>query len=367
MMARLVQIGGFLITLALFAVVVGLGVVYILSEGDVRGYLRQQYFEFQLAEHGEQLSEPAGNDAQYREVIITPGSSTRQIAQQLFDQGLISDVDLFVLYTQAEGLTTSLDAGIFFLQQTQTIPDIAQRLTDASTASIRFRVLAGTRREEIAADIDQVPAFRFTGDEFLAITGPGAQIDPQLAQNLDLPAGATLEGLLYPDTYILPPAITALALRDLMLERFASRVLPAFATNESGYTVREIVSLAAIVEREAVFPDEYARIASVYRNRLTQNMTMDADPTVQYALQGTRGVWWPQLTLADYRSVQSPFNTYLNLGLPPNPIANPSGAAIQATLNAESTDFLFFRARCDGSNYHVFTRTYAEHLANACS
>jgi UPF0755 protein len=115
-----------------------------------------------------------------------------------------------------------------------------------------------------------------------------------------------------------------------------------------------------------VWDDEHTLITSVYRNRLDIGMKLDADPTVQYALQGARGRWWPNISPSDYTGVESPYNTYLNFELPPGPIANPSLSAIRAAIYPAESSYIYFRARCDGSNYHRFATTYDEHLANGC-
>jgi UPF0755 protein len=128
----------------------------------------------------------------------------------------------------------------------------------------------------------------------------------------------------------------------------------------------EVVTLASITERESVHNDENARIAGVYRNRFDIGMKLDADPTVQYGIGFQGGTWWPQITQDDYTNTISPYNTYLNTGLPPGPIANPGLSAIRGTVNAELSDFLYFRAACDGSGYHNFARTFEEHVANGC-
>jgi UPF0755 protein len=112
--------------------------------------------------------------------------------------------------------------------------------------------------------------------------------------------------------------------------------------------------------------DEGAKIAGVYAHRLRIGMKLDADPTVQYPL-GEPGDWWTQITQADYTNTISPYNTYLNFGLPPGPIANPGISAIRAAANPEISDYIYFRAECDGSGYHRFALTFAEHLANGCS
>ena len=124
--------------------------------------------------------------------------------------------------------------------------------------------------------------------------------------------------------------------------------------------------MASIVQREAVRVDEMPLIAGVYFNRLTTGMKMDADPTVQYALGKSRGDWWAQITQADYQNVNSIYNTYINLGLPPSPIASPGLDAIRASIYPEASDYFYFRADCRDDGYHEFARTFAEHLANGC-
>ena len=95
-------------------------------------------------------------------------------------------------------------------------------------------------------------------------------------------------------------------------------------------------------------------------------MKLEADPTVQYGIQGARGSWWPQITRADYYDVQSPYNTYLHHGFPPGPIASPGLSAIQAAIFPAESGFYYFRAACDNSHYHNFAVTFEEHVANGC-
>jgi UPF0755 protein len=174
---------------------------------------------------------------------------------------------------------------------------------------------------------------------------------------------------LYPDTYILPPEVTPTGLRDILLDTFRQRVtldLIAEAARQN-LTVYDVVILASISEREAVHASEHPQILSVYRNRLNIGMKLDADPTIQYALDNTRGSWWGQITRADYQGVNSPYNTYLQPGLPPGPISNPGIDAIRAAITPAETNYLFFRADCGGSGYHEFAVTYEEHLRNGCT
>ncbi len=157
-------------------------------------------------------------------------------------------------------------------------------------------------------------------------------------------------------------------MRDQLLESFNSAVTDEMAADAAlrGYNLYEIVTMASIVQREAVRNDEQPKIAGVYFNRLNVPMNMDADPTVQYALGDSRGTWWARITADDYQGVRSNYNTYLNLGLPPSPIANPGFDAILAAIYPEASDFLYFRADCRDDGYHDFARTYAEHLQNGC-
>ncbi len=352
----------------LFALVVAVGFLYIVSGGNISDYVQKSLLRLTLASRAEELNTPYGTDDTPIRFTVQSGDTAARIARNLADSALIRDAALFVDYLRAEGIDTQIQAGIYFLSQNQTIPEIAHALLDARNSSITFRVLAGTRSEEVAQAIDATRKFAFKGADFLALVQAGAPVDPVFAALVGLPAGASLEGFLFPDTYILPPNITAQELRDQLLAAFLSAVGNQLITdiNAQGYSMRDAVTLASIIEREAVWADEHPLIASVYRNRLAIDMLLQADPTVQYALNGARGTWWPNITQSDYRGVQSPYNTYLYKGLPPSPIANPSLSAIRAAIYPAQTSYYYFRARCDRSNYHNFATTYEQHLANGC-
>ncbi len=345
------------------------GVVFILSGGDVLDFVQDTLTSLALNARQEALNTPAGGDITPVFFTIQPGDTPPVIARRLADANLITDADLFVDYVRANDLDVQLEAGDYYLYQVQTIPEIALTLTDSRGSFILFRVLPGQRIEEIAAQIDSDPRMPFSGAEFLAIVGAGVAVDPDFVSRVGLPPGASLEGFLYPDTYQLPLALTPEMLRDQMLLRFFERVgtqLPVAAAAQ-GWSLFQVVTLASIVERESLHNDEDARIAGVYRNRLDLDMLLQADPTVQYGLNNTRGTWWAQITQADYYAVDSPYNTYLNAGLPPGPIANPGISAIQGVVDPVQSDDIFFRARCDGSGYHNFAETLDGHNANACS
>jgi UPF0755 protein len=364
-LAKIVMTLGFL---ALFFGAISLGFLLILSGGDPVGYLRTTYLRMTIASRQEDLERSVSTDTTEQILVIEAGDTPYALARKLSAQNLVLDADLFIDYMVVEGLDVQLQEGAFFLNQTMTIPEIATTITDKAKAGILFVILPGTRIEEIVESIDQVTRLQFTGADFFNVVSAGAQIDPALSEQLGIPVGASLEGFLFPDTYVVAPDITATGFRDLVLQNFIDSVgtqLLADA-NEQGLTMREVVIIASIAQREAVWDDEHALIASVYRNRLDAGMKLDADPTVQYALHGSRGRWWPNISTGDYRGVESPYNTYLNFELPPGPIANPSLSAIRAAIYPAESSYIYFRARCDGSNYHRFATTYDEHLANGC-
>lgn len=366
-MLRLAKVIIFLGFIGLFFVVVAGGFLLIISGGDPIDYVQTAYLRFNLSDREDELNTPAGTDTTERIIEIPLGSTPNSIAQELSTQGLILDADLFVLYVRVEGLDTELEAGTYFINQTMTIPEIAVMLTDSRSSSIAFRVAEGWRIEQIAEAIDQNPRFGFTGSQFLLVARADS-VDATVTAEYGIPIGASLEGFMFPDTYVLPPSITATGLVNSLFTAFQNAVGEQLRLDAQadGYTMYQIVTLASIVERESVWDDENILIASAYRNRLDIGMNMEADPTVQYGINGSRGDWWVNITIADYRGVISPYNTYLNNGLPPGPIANPSLSAIRSAVYPAETNYIFFRAKCDGSSYHNFAVSFDEHLANGC-
>ncbi len=337
-----------------------------------------------LTLHSAALNQPLGADTGLVCFTVARGADAASIAQQLAAQGFGVDPDLFRAYVRYFNIDSRLQAGTFSLRRSLTLPQLAERLTNANADTIRFRTLEGWRLEEIAAAIDRTDGLAFTGADFMALVGAGARSQAgaigAFAAQVGVPIGRSLEGFLFPDTYSLPACDTAQSLVERMLANFETRITPQVrdAAQASGLSLYEAVTLASIVQREAIFDDERPRIAGVYLNRLLNSrrtppnpnvpLTLDADPTIQYAIGNTRNpeTWWPRLTPEDYRSVQSPYNTYLYQGLPPTPICSPGLASILAAIHPEQTDFAYFRACPNSGGRHIFSRTLAEH-ANACN
>ncbi len=334
-----------------------------------------------LAQNEEELHLPASVDTRPVEFVVEPGAPARVIGQNLLKMGLIRDDLLFEAYVRVNGLTGSLKAGTFTLSPHMTMVEIVDRLRSSRAAGLLVTVPEGWRLEQTAEYLATVNAFGDSSDG----ASPQSELYRQIAATGDLstldvskypflqarPAGASLEGYLFPDTYELPndPAAADLIIRQL--DTFAARVMPlveeAQSSGKTDLALHEVLTLASIVEREAVIPEERPTIASVYLNRLANGVKLDADPTVQYAIgyQQENGQWWKTpVTLEEYSAVDSPYNTYLYPGLPPGPIASPGLSSIQAVLDPDDHDYLFFVALPDGSGQHVFAATYEEHLAN---
>ncbi len=342
--------------------------LFIVTNGDPVDAIQKAVFHLQLAGRESDLNTPISADETPVRFTVESGDTPRFVARKLADAGLLRDPELFVTFVRANELDTQIEAGTYFLTQAQPLTEIAYALTDSSSSQIPFRILEGWRVEEIADVIDQNSLFGFTGADFLRVAGPGALPDPAFVSTVGLPPGASLEGFLFPETYALPATVTPDMLRDILLDEFILRAGQPYAALAAaqGWTLYEAVTLASVVQREAVHVSEMQEISGVYRNRLDVGMRLEADPTVQYGIGFRDGRWWPQITQDDYRSAVSPYNTYLNPGLPPGPIASPGLAAIDAALHPQVSPHLFFRAACDGSGYHVFEVTFEEHVANAC-
>lgn len=350
---------------AVFAAAAAFALVVIISGRSPGDTVRSLLAQIALAGRMDELEAPFGSDDTPRRFEIAFGDTPASIGQGLLALGVIGDADLFVDYARAEGLDTQFQAGIYFVRQTDSLAQIARQLTDARGSHIPFRMLAGWRLEEVAEAIDRTPAFNFSGSDFLAAS---AAPSAELAARLSLPEGAGLEGFLGEGIYQFAPDVTVIEVRDALVEGFLS-ALDAQTLRDlaaQGWTLFDTVTLASIVQREAVQPSEMPLIAGVYRNRLDIGMKLDADPTVQYALGKSRGEWWPQITSADYNTVVSPYNTYLVAGLPPGPINSPGLDALRAVAYPQVSEFYYFRADCRDDGFHDFARTYEEHLANGC-
>lgn len=334
-----------------------------LSSGDgaaeaLDDFLLRVYLRFRQ----EEIVRPASDDPTPVVFTVEPGETAGDIALRLKRLGLITDAELFRQLAQYEKADSKLEAGRYELRANMTMGEIIETLQHGRIEEIAVTIPEGWRAEQIAQRLAE--EVDVDGDHFLDLVQDG-HFDYEFLQ--DRPPEASLEGFLFPDTYLLPVQPTALDIIGRMLANFDKRFTAEMrqAAVEQEMTIYQVVILASIVEREAVVAEERPIIAGVFLNRLEEGITLDACPTVQYALgyQEDTGQWWKTpLTLEELDQVNSPYNTYLHQGLPPGPICNPGLASIQAVLEPIETEYLYFLAKGDGS--HAFATTFEEHLQN---
>ncbi|MEY4388910.1 MAG: hypothetical protein RLZZ432_629 [Chloroflexota bacterium] len=331
---------------------------------------------------GDRLRTPAGTDSQTTRVTIAPGSSTADIAGQLYDAGLIADEFAFIVAVRHAGLEGLLQAGDFLLAPSMTPGEVAQALIEPyREPTIAFDIRAGLRMEQIVAKIDTVD-LPFSGSEVLQIfRDPPAELLADYPW-LDIPEGGTLEGRLAAGTYSVPVSATAEDFVRLLLDGFAAQVPEALRTaSASGLSFAEVLSLASVVEKEAALDEERARVAGVFAYRMQRGMGLESDVTLIYMLDsaalrkrdvstwGGYAFWTIPSGLyarADAPSVPRDlqrWNSRKYRGVPPAPICTPSRASIEAALNPDtSRRELYFIAIPNGGGKTDFSTTYAEHM-----
>jgi UPF0755 protein len=301
---------------------------------------------------------PQGSAATSVPFIVRPGDTDAIIATRLERAGILHDPLLFRIDARLQGLGGSLRVGIHVLRRNMSIDQMVTALAAYKVTQISVTIPEGWRAGQIAHRLSEVGV---SAAQFLHAVH---RRRPNLGFPAGVPTHAHLEGFLSPNTYDITPGSAGGAFADRLVRQFASTFTPAMRAQAKrlGRSIYDIVTLASIIEREARAPSERPIIASVYYNRLSRGMILQADPTVQYAL-GRPSNWWPLLTVSDYHSVHSTYNTYLHRGLPPGPIANPGLASLQAALHPAHTPYLYFVAK-GNTGYHAFARTYQQQLQN---
>ena len=286
-----------------------------------------------------------------REMVQVPeGASLRETARSLYEAGVVRHPRLFVLVARALRYDADIQAGTYEFGPSTSDLRVLLALRHGEVAGRTVTVPEGFRAAQIAALMES--ALGIDRAEFMDLVH-----DPELITGFGISA-PSLEGYLHPDTYRFRVDATALEVIETMVgetrEFLDERKL---ARGESlGLSEREVLTLASIVEAEALYDRERPRIAAVYHNRLDSGWRLEADPTVRYAI----GRFRRRLYYGDL-DVESPYNTYRNTGLPPGPICSPGKASIDATLYPlEGSDEFFFVADWDGT--HRFSRTFEEHV-----
>jgi UPF0755 protein len=290
-----------------------------------------------------------------RRVTVESGWSARQILAELERQGVLANALFARLYLVHILGDPPLRAGQYLFTGAATAPEVLAKLAAGNREGREVTLVEGLSMMEVA---EQLAAAGFgSAPELLAVMA-----DPAPIADLD-PAATHLEGYLFPDTYTFSPAASPREVVGTLVANFRARhraQLAPLLEDPRARPLREVVTLASIVEKEAKLEAERPLIAGVYDNRLRQGIGLYADPTIIYALR-LAGRWNGNLTKADL-AMDSPYNTYRVQGLPPSPIASPGLASLLAASDPATVPYLYFVSRNDGS--HVFATTLAEHNRN---
>ena len=283
--------------------------------------------------------QPASNNTDFKSFLISKGSSASQIGTKLESSGFIKSALAFKIYLQFTGRAGEIQTGEFRLTPSFSLFQLVGQLLQGPT-ELWVTIPEGLRREEIAA--------KFTS---------GLERDASFTADL-LTASKGLEGTLFPDTYLFPKDASASAVVNKMTRNFGAKTNSLGIS--SGLTFDQSVILASILERETKTAAERPIVAGILINRLHAGMPLQVDASVQYAV-GTSKDWWPILSLTDLK-INSPYNTYKFIGLPPGPICNPGESSLEAAFNPSQTDYLYY-LHDKGGQIH-YAKTLVEHNAN---
>jgi len=283
--------------------------------------------------------QPVSTNPDFKDFLITKGSSASQIGAKLKTSGLIKNALVFKIYLQFTGKAGSIQTGEFRLTPSFSLFQVVDQLFRGPT-EVWVTIPEGLRREEIAA--------KFTS---------GLKRDSNFnAEFLKMSRGQ--EGTLFPDTYLFSKEASASAIVNKMVKTFSSKTANLNATSDLSFNQR--IVLASIIERETKTEAERPIVAGILLNRIEAGMPLQVDASVQYAV-GTSKNWWPILSRDDLK-IDSNYNTYKFPGLPPGPICNPGLSSLKAAFNPTKTDFWYYIH--DGQGQIHYAKTLSEHNAN---
>ena len=294
-----------------------------------------------------QLHQPANPGSSKVRFVVVPGATFHEVADTLHRTGLIDSVTVFDLYARYKHLDRNVQAGAYELSRNLNMIQILTALQTAIPEEIFLTIPEGYTIKKTAALLDTGGLIK--GSEYTALAVQGKFNYDFLK---DLPPGASLEGFLFPDTYLIPRTGTAKDLITQQLEAF-KRLWNETRQGQAAkrkLNALQVVTIASLIEREARFQEDRPQVASVIYNRLAAGWPLQIDATVLYA----KGVWQSTVTIDD-RKIDSPYNTYLHTGLPPGPIANPGIKAIDAALQPADTGYFFYLSDPQGHNHYAKT------------
>lgn len=290
-------------------------------------------------------------------IEIAEGSSAKSIADKLYEKEIIDSKRKFLNYIEKEKLDQKLKPGEFKFHTSMTLEDVVNTLTKQSTDIVNFTIPEGYEIRQIADLLSKENILN--KKKFKELATSKKYVDEYKKKYYFLENVDTLEGFLFPDTYtvsVKTPNIEDYII-NMMLNNFDQKLTPDLVDKGKnlGMNIKEIVTMASIIEREAVLESERELISGVFQNRIRENMKLESCATVQYIIEERK----PVLSYSDVK-IDSPFNTYMYTGLPPSPIASPGLSSLKAAVNPKETNYKFFVAKGDGS--HIFSETYEEHI-----
>ena len=280
-------------------------------------------------------------------ITIEKGMSLNSVSHLLLENEIIVNQNIFKLKVITRGLASKIPTGRFLINGKISDAILIDLIFNKGPIKLKLTIPEGSQSKNLFKDINTLLNTDYDFNKYFNST--------EILEQYQVDA-SSLEGYLYPDTYYLYHDSSPEEIIDILLSEFWKKFDENLQdrANQLGFSVHEVVTLASIIEGEAMLDSERSTISSVYHNRLKINMKLQADPTIQYIIPG------PPKTLSnrDLR-IKSDYNTYQNYGLPPGPINNPGIASIKAALYPEDTNFLFFVAQGDGS--HAFTTNEKDH------
>ena len=291
---------------------------------------------------------PQNNMSKNVKVAINQGESLDIISKNLFNKGVITNKRIFQLITKIKGLDTSIPIGTFNLKSVNVNKDIINHLVFGIPERRRITILEGWNSRQLAKHLSNEMGLDY--DNIIKTVN-----DKNFIKSMKIQS-ESLEGYLYPDTYFFYDGVDEVSvIKRLVRESqvFWNDSNIAMA-NSMNFSQHEILTLASIIEGEAIYDSERPIISAVYHNRLKRGMKLQADPTIQYVIEDG-----PRRLLNKDLRIKSPYNTYLYKGLPPGPINSPGFMSLHAALYPQENDYLYFVAKGDG--YHTFSKNEKEH------
>ena len=284
---------------------------------------------------------------------VRPGMSVSEIGKELYERGIIDSEMKFWWTAKLNGFENKVKSGTFAMQTGMTPRDALEILVYGNTVTIRFTIPEGFSVRDIAQRLDDVGLVK--ADAFISLAKTYRPY-PYVEEHENV--RYAVEGFLFPDTYEINGEFDAARIMQMMAENFDRRLTKEMRdrAREMDLSIYELVTLASLVEKEAYHEEDRPIIAQIFLKRLRLGMPLQADPTVQYLLDAPK----EDLLYRD-TEIESPYNTYQNVGLPPGPIASPGTASLMAVLHPADTNYLYFVADRNGNNYYA--TNYADHLA----